>query len=301
MTEVQMEDGSKMETNLPAETVADLQAKEPEKAAEPAKVEEPAKPAAEPKAEEPKEPAKEPEKAPEGEPKVERTKKATPFQTLLDKKHEAEEAVKTEKARADLAEAKLQELAAGKNAPVDVKQLVEQLSTLQSDEERIAAIVDFARKGFKTELPKEVQDMLAEQKASKEQAAETTAFNKRVDSLATTLKDDQLKDPSVREKLMKLAYSTEKAPDGEPYYQKELAELYFGFVKPQVEPGKDSAESSRGGSQAAGKVVDFAEIKADPEKLDEFARTATKDQFKAFEKWDRTTSGDIPFRKPATV
>ncbi len=39
-----------------------------------------------------------------------------------------------------------------------------------------------------------------------------------------------------------------------------FTELYFGFVKPQVEPGVKTAEPSRGGTQVSTSVLDFEEV-----------------------------------------
>jgi hypothetical protein len=94
----------------------------------------------------------------------------------------------------------------------------------------------------------------------------------------------------------------EKAPDGEPYYQKELSELYFGFIKPEIEPGRKTAESGRGGSeQAQGKVVDFEEISKNDTMKEEFAKTASPEEFAKFQKWEREKSGDVPLRRTPTV
>ena len=201
--------------------------------------------------------------------KVERPQKAKPIADLLSKKHEAEE--RASKAEAENAElkaqiAKLSEATPSVQTDDKIKALAEKHGI---DETVLSDIISAAREGVNPQLPKEVQDLLAERQAEKVQQAELTAFNKRVDSLATTLKEDSLNDPKVREKLLKLAYSTEKAPDGEPYFQKELSELYFGFIKPEIEPGTVSAEPSRGGSKAT-EVVDFEEIynRDDPKDID---------------------------------
>jgi hypothetical protein len=194
------------------------------------------------------------------EPVVERPKKATPIATLLEKKHELEETVATKEARIVELEALVQKAAdqpTNAQTDDDIKALVEEYGL---DEALVTKLVNTARKGVNPELPKEVQDLLSERQAEKQQQAELTAFNKRVDSLAKALPTEQFSDPKVREKLLELAYSTEKAPDGEPYFQKELSELYFAYIKPEIEPGKTSAEPSQGGTQAGSGIVDFEDI-----------------------------------------
>ena len=183
---------------------------------------------------------------------VERPKKAGPIAKLLEDRH----ALETE--NADL-KRKLEEASKQPASPqttADVKQLAEEYGI---DETLLQKIVDTTRASVNPELPKEVQDLIADIQARKQQEEELSAFNKRVDSLAKTLPDESFSDPKVREKLLELAYSTEKAPDGEPYHQKELSELYFAYIKPEIEPGKPSAETSPGGTQAT-KVIDFEEI-----------------------------------------
>ena len=213
----------------------------PEPTVEPEKTEEPAKPEA------------------VTEPVKERPKKAGPIATLLEKKNNAEQRAEAAEAEAAELRQKLEQAASQPSSPeatADVKQLAEEFGI---DETLLQRIVDVSRASDKAELPKEVQDLLHERQAERQQEAELTAFNKRVDSLAKTLPDESFSDPKVREKLLELAYSTEKAPDGEPYYQKELSELYFAYIKPEIEPGKPSAEPSQGGTQAT-KVIDFEEI-----------------------------------------
>jgi hypothetical protein len=284
MTEVKMGD-EVIETDLPAEAVADLQ--------QPA---EPAEPTVEPAPETPvnPEPTAPPEKVEEPvvptEPeKVERPQKPKPIADLLSKKHEAEERASAAEARAQELETKL---AQASKQPVqsddDIKALAEEYGL---DETLISRLINTARKG--SELPKEVQDLLAERATEKQQQAELTAFNKRVDSLAKALPDESFANPKVKEKLLELAYSTEKAPDGEPYYQKELSELYFAYIKPEIEPGQSSAEPSQGGTQTA-KVMDFAEILNDESKMEEFAKTASSEKWQAFEKWRDEKQGDTP-------
>lgn len=305
MTEVRTADGP-IETSLPAEAVADLQQpeatpQEPEKTPETkpeptAKPEQPEKPA-EAKAEEPKpEPADEkPQEHPTDSETGKFSRKAKPIADLLAKNHDLTTQLEAErKAKADL-EAKLAEIGqqpAGAASTADIKSLAQKHGL---DEIILTDIVNAARAGFKTELPPEVQQLLKEREESRQVEAETKAFNLRVDGLAKTLKDEQLTDPKVREKLMKLAYSTDKAPDGEPYHQKELAELYFGFIKPEIEPGKPSAEPSRGGSQAGPKVMDFQEVfdRDDPKDI-EAMDDAT---FKKYHAWLSNKQGDVPIRK----
>lgn len=295
MTEVKMGD-EVIVTDLPAEAVADLQqpaeapeVKEPEKAPEQpekpaeAKAEEPAKPAEAPKAE-----------GEQPEPKGKFTK-PKPIASLLEKKHELETALsERDQQIADLNQ-KLQELSKQPNnasTDDDIKALAEETGV---DENVLAKIVTVARKGIQPHVPPEVQQLLAERQREKEIAAEEAAFTKRVDGLSTSLKDDLLKKPEVREKLKELAYSTDKAPDGEPYFQKEIAELYFAYVKPEFEPGVATAEPSKGGSQQAkGEVVDFEELLKDDSKMEDFALNAPRDEWAKFVKWRDTKQGDTP-------
>ena len=293
MTEVNMGD-EVITTDLPPEAVADLQqpagqpeepAKEPEKATE-----------------QPVEATKEPEKPAEAaDDKTEQptdrftSKKPTPIQNLLEKKHEAEERAAQAEAKAQELEAKLAQLSQAPASPQTTDKIQALAEKHGIDAEILADIVATARDGLSPELPQEVKDLIEKSKADELQKAEITAFNKRVDSLATTLKDDLLKDPQVREKLQALAYSTEKAPDGEPYYQKEIAELYFAFVKPEVEPGRVTAETPRGNSGSD--ILDFEEIHNDEARLEEFARTASSEQFQAYTKWRDSKQGDVPIRR----
>jgi hypothetical protein len=297
MTEVNAEGGEVIQTDLPAEAVADLQAsQEPEKQpeADPQQLEQTDKPAEEPKAEEPKEdPKPEPSRNPET---GKFTRKSGPIADLLEKKHEAESRAATAEAKAAELEAKLQQLST--QAPsVQTDDKIKALAEKHGlDPEVLADIVATARDGLSPQLPKEVQDLLQERQVEKQQQEEQAAFNKRADSLASTLKDDLLKDPSVREKLFKLAYSTDKAPDGEPYYQKELAELYFGFIKPEVEPGRVSAETPTGGKSGS-EILDFEQIHGDEAKLEEFAKTASSEQWASYTKWRDEKQGDVPVRR----
>jgi hypothetical protein len=222
------------------------------------------------------------------------TKKAKPIADLLSKKHELETQLEAERqARAEL-EAKMQSLSQqSPSATVDdkIKALAEKHG-LEVD--IVADLISTAREGINPSLPKEVRELLQEREIQKATEAETQAFNKRVDSLANTLKDDQLKDPQVRQKLMQLAYSTETAPDGEPFHQKELAELYFGFIRPEIESGKVSAEPSRGGTQAT-TVLDFEEIarRDDPKEFE----AMDDETFRKFNQWQAERNGKTPLRR----
>lgn len=277
MTDVIAEDGSKMETNLPADKVADLQAK-------PAPAAEPAKPAAQPasQTDDEPEPAKTEPEAPTGEPTVEPVKreKPKPIAKLLEERHTLRE--ENAKLKADL------EKAAQKPAsvtPESIQAILDKHGVDDANKAFVNDLVAAIQAGINPQLPKEVQDLIATQKAAAEATAEEQAFKTDVSRLQRSLKDEQLTDPKVVEKLKALAYSDEKAPDGEEYYKKPLYELYMNFVKPEVEPGKPSAEPSRGGSKAGGKVLDFADIQADPAKLADFAKNATSEQFQKFHTW----------------
>jgi hypothetical protein len=259
---------------------------------EPAKVEEPVSqetnPPVEPKTEEPKEPVVPEEPKADEPPKVDRKPKATPFQTLLEKKHDAEQ-------RAEAAENKLKELSEQPATPAttaDIKAFAEKYGL----EEAFASdLVSAVRAGMKPELPKEVQDLVAKQQLQEQQQAEEAAFKADYSRLEGTLKDELLKNPEVREKLAELAYSTEKAPDGEPYFKKPLYELYMNFVKPEVEPGKASAEPTRGGSKAGTRVIDFQEIadRDDPKEID----AMTPEQFTKYNTWLNEKQGRSPVRR----
>lgn len=193
------------------------------------------------------------------EPVTERPKKTGAIATLLEKKHEAEAlnqelAAKNAELTAKLADAANQPTAATTDDAI--KSLVEEYGF---DEDVLNKLATAIRKGITPAIPDELNQLLQERQVEKQQQAELTAFNKRVDSLSKVLPNEALTDPKVREKLMDLAYSTEKAPDGEPYFQKELSELYFGFIKPEIEPGTPSAETSQGGNKS-GAIVDFEDI-----------------------------------------
>src|SRR5687767_9330574 len=129
MTVVQAEDGSQIVTDLPAEKVADINPPAPEPA-KPAEAQTP--PVEAPKTEEPKaDPQPEKPAVPEGQqpttPVDRQSKKATPFQTLLEKKHEAEQRAEAAEAKAKELETKIQEAAGNKpsETPADVKSLAE--------------------------------------------------------------------------------------------------------------------------------------------------------------------------------
>lgn len=296
MTQVNTPDGP-IETTLPPEAVADLQQpveapKEPEKAPEIAP-EPPVKPA-EPKAEETPEPPKDPERDPET---GKFSRKPKPIANLLAKNHDLETQLEAKgKAIADL-ETKLTELTA-KPASAEATDKIKALAEKYGLEpEVLSDIVAIARDGMNPspQLPAELTDMLHEHQVAKQEAQESAAFNKRVDSLSVTLKDEALKDPKVREKLQQLAYSADKAPDGEPYFQKELAELYIGFIKPEIEPGKPSAEPSRGGAGTGATIVDFQDVfdRDDPKEIEDMS----PERFRAFSKWLNEKQGDIPLTR----
>ncbi len=291
-----MEDGSVIETSLPAEAVSDLEqpaAPAAEPAKEPTKeTEQPEKPAEQPKAEEPK---PEVEKPQESEPQPVPSRKAKPIANLLAKNHELEQQLEAErKAKADL-ETKITQLSnqpASSQATADVKALAEKYGM---DENILADIVAAARNGIKPELPKEVQDLIAKQQEQSFIDAEMAGFDQDLGRLQKTFKDDTaLSDPKVKDRLLELAYSTEKAPDGEPYHQKPLHELYFNFVKPEIEPGKPSAEPSQSGSQQQTKVLDFQDIfdRDDPKEIEDM----DVQTFRAYSKWLNERQGDVPIR-----
>lgn len=262
-----------IETDLPAEAVADLQqpvaqpqepAKEPEKATEPT-VETPQE------SEKPVEVKTEELKAPE----VTR-QKPTPIQNLLAKKHEAEEREAQALARVKELEARLAESPSPAVASSDdVKLIAEEYGI---DETLVTKLVNAAR--AKVELPQEVQQLLQEREQEKQTKAEMQAFDARVSKLTQVFKDEPI--AQHKDKLLQLAYSTDKAPDGEPYYQKELSELYFAFVKPEIEPAKPSAESSKGGTQTT-QIMDFQEVfeRDNPQDI-EAMDSAT---FKSYQNW----------------
>jgi len=301
MTEVTTEDGSKFETDLPPDAVADLQHKpeaqpEAKPEAQPeGKPEQPVKPA-QPNADEPKPETPKPQSS---EQKPEQpSRKATPIANLLSKLNDERTAREQAEAKAADLETKLAQISEqpkGPQATADVKALAEKYGM---DENILADIVTAIRAGIKPELPKEVQDLIAKQQEQDRIAAEMAGFNDDFGRLQKTFKEDEvLSDPKVKDKLLELAYSTEKAPDGEPYYKKPLHELYFTYVKPEIEPGKPSAEPSQGGSQQQTKLLDFQEIfdRDDPKDI-EAMDDAT---FRLYSKWLNEKQGDVPIRHKA--
>jgi hypothetical protein len=298
MTEVKAEDGSTIVTDLPAEAIEDLglttPAKEPEAPKAPETVQ--------PKTEEPAEPVKEPAKEPEqpSEPAKERPgKKASPFQTLLEKKHEAE--TQRDQALAEKAEleAKLQSFSRQPdNAATDddIKAFAEEIGADPAVLERLVAL---ARKGFEPQLPKEVSDLIAKQKEAEATAQEEQAFKADYSRLSATFTADKeiLENSKVQERLKELAYSTEKAPDGEPYFQKPLFELYQKFVRPEFEPGKVTVDENRGGSRSGQEVLDFEAIHNDEAALEKFANEATPEQWAGYTKWRDAKQGDVPITR----
>lgn len=291
MTQVEM-DGKVIETNLPPEAVQDLQQPEAQPEAQPEVKPEPTAKPAEPEAEVKPEPAKV-EEQPEAKP----TRKAKPIANLLAKNHELEAALEAERtAKAEL-EAKLAQLSGQQPSAQndnDIKSLAEKYGV---DEQILADIVATARKGMTApELPQEVKELIKKQQDEARQEEELKRFDQDLNSLKRTFKDEApLTDSKVREKLLELAYSTDKAPDGEPYFQKPLHELYFSFVKPEVEPGRPSAEPSRGGSNAGTKILDFQEIldRDDPKDI-EAMDDATFDKYQT---WLKDRQGLPPINR----
>ena len=292
MTMVTMEDGSQMETNLPEEAVADLNQNaapeaQPETPNEPEQTDKPATPEADPQeqAEAPKA-----EEAPqESENQPSRKAKPTPIATLLEKKHEAEKLAADKEAENAELKAEIEKLSQQKPSGTtddDVKALAEEYGI---DEGLLSRIVNAARKDINPQLPQEVQDLLAERQQEKQMQEEMKAFDSRVTKLASVFKDEPIAD--VKDKLQELAYSTEKAPDGEPYFQKELSEIYFAYIKPEVEAGRQTAESSNSGEAVRQSVLDFADIASDPAKLEEFSKNAPSEQFAKFQSWQREQEG----------
>lgn len=238
---------------------------------------------------EPTEPAKvEPEKTvepattePEKQIPVERSK-PKPIATLLEKKHELETSLEAERAEKAELQRKLDALSNQPQSPQsddDIKALADEYGL---DETLVAKIINTARKGVNPELPKEIQDLIAERNSEKQQQEELKAFEADLKSLTKTFDSEPI--DSVKEKLLELAYSTELAPDGEPYFKKPLHELYFKFIKPEIEPGQVSAESSQGGTKSS-TVIDFEEIytKDDPKDIENM----DSDTFKKYETWIR--------------
>lgn len=285
MTEVTTETGEVLQTNLPAEKVADLQAKPAETTPEPAKPEAP--PASQTIEEQP--PKAEAGTEPQAPTEPVKREKPKPIAKLLEDRHNLQE--ENARLKADLEKATQ---ATTPTTPADVKALAE---TYGLEEKFVSDLLATLKASVQPELPKEVQDLIAKQKLQQQVEVEEKAFKTDLGRLEATLKDDMLKDPKVQEKLKELAYSDQKAPDGELYHQKPLYELYMNYVKPEIEPGKASAEPARGGSKASGKIVDFAKIASDPQALSEFARTATTEQFDKFHTWQLENQKE-PLMKP---
>jgi hypothetical protein len=277
-----------VKTTLPAEQIADLVPKAPEPTPEPATPEEGKQPEAKP--EEPT-----PEVKPQDQPEVkepEAPRKAKPIAKLLEKAHQAETEATTAKAKVAELEAKLAQVAAAPASPqatADIKALAEKHGVTP---EILADIVSLARQGFEApKLPKEVFEVIEARKQEQEQQAEVQAFDTRLKRLETVFKDEPI--GKNRDKLLELAYSTEKAPDGEPYYQKELSELYFAYIKPEIEAGKKSAEPSRGGTAASTPVLDFAEIANDPVAIEQMDDAT----FTKFSTWMQEHQKGSPLRR----
>jgi hypothetical protein len=291
MTMVTMEDGSQMETNLPAEAVADLN-QQPAEPAEPQQVEnpEPTEKPAEPKAD-PAEQVEAPkaEDVPQESETPIRKAKPTPIANLLEKKHELETQLAERDARLAELESQISKEAKKPESAESTDRVKQLAETYGLDESLLSEIVAAAREGINPQVPKEVQDLIAERQQEKQMQEEMKAFDSRVTKLASVFKDEPITD--VKEKLKELAYSTELAPDGEPYFQKELSEIYFAFIKPEVEAGRKTAESSNAGDAVRQEVVDFADIASDPVKLEDFSANATSEQFASFQKWQREQEG----------
>lgn len=291
MTEVTLEDGSKMETNLPAEAVADLNATtEPEaKESEPSqKSEEPAKAEPEAKTEEPA------KQEPEVKPEPQKREKPKPIANLLSKLHEEREAREAAERRAAEAEAKL-----GKPADAPAAEPTDKAKALAEkyglEEQFVQDLLSSLTPQQQSQLPKEVQELLAERQAEKQQRAELAEATTRIEKLAKAFPNEPI--AQHKDKLLELAYSDQAAPDGEPFYKKELAELYFGYIKPETEPGTVSAEERQPGNGVKATVVDFEQIYSDPAKLEEFATNATSEEFAKFQAWSREKHGKEPLIK----
>jgi hypothetical protein len=127
----------------------------------------------------------------------------------------------------------------------------------------------------------------------KAQAAELDAFNKRVDSLAKAIPDEPI--AQHKDKLLQLAYSDQVAPDGQRYHDMELAEIYFTYIKPEVEPGKASGEvNPTAGTKASTPVVDFEDIfnRDDPKDIENMDDAT----FRKYSAWLNDKQGDIKIR-----
>jgi hypothetical protein len=165
------------------------------------------------------------------------------------------------------------------------------------DEAILADIIATARAGMKApELPKEVQEFIAKNQEQQTLDAEMAGFEADLGRLQKTFTSEaELADPKVRDRLLELAYSTDKAPDGEEYYKKPLHELYFSFIKPEVEPGKSSAEPSQSGSQQQTKILDFQEIldRDDPKDIDAMDDAT----FSKYSTWLKEKQGLPPIKR----
>ena len=311
MTLVESADGP-IETSLPAEAVADLQVTpkaEPAPApAEAPKEPETSNPPAAPAPAEVKPDATAPTPPPTVEPEAPKGK-AKPIANLLSKLNDERIAREAAEKRASEAEAKLVQPptpaapatpAPATPAPSATDQAVEDLVKKHgiTDPSLIRDVIEAARAGItppqNPQLPKEVQEMLAERQQEKAHQAEIAAFDTRVAKLATVFKDEPIGDH--KQKLMELAYSTDLAPDGERYADKELSELYFGFIKPTIEPGTVSAEAGRGATGGGTKIVDFQDIfdRDDPKEIE----AMSPEQFKAYSVWMKRTQGDVKISNP---
>lgn len=227
----------------------------------PAKPEEGAQPASQPAGDVAPEPEKTPVKQPEGQPSTEvKPRKAGPIADLLQKKHDAETALETERAqwakdKADM-EAKLNQLSGQPAGP----QTTEKIQALAEKHGLDATILnDIVEAARADGLPSdEIRTLLAERNMQKAREAEETAFDNRLERLQKALPNEALK--ANRERLMELAYSDKVAPDGEKYADKELSEIYFGYIKPEVEPGKPSGEAgATAGTRASNPAPDDAD------------------------------------------
>jgi hypothetical protein len=292
MTQVNTADGS-IETELPPEAVADLEVKAPEATPAEGKPEEGEKP--EPEApKEPEKPLEEPGKT--EAPQAPKPKKAGPIADLLEKRHQAEErASAAEKEAADL-KAKLATLSQAPATPENTDKIKALAEKYGLEPEVLSDIVNVAREGMNPNpgLPQEVQDMLAEHNMDKAQKAETVAFNRRVESLASAIPGEPIKEH--KDKLMELAYSDQIAPDGQRYADMELAEIYFKFIKPEVEPGKASGESNpTGGTRAAAPVMDFQDIfdRDDPKDVENM----DTETFRKYSAWMSDKQGDTKLHR----
>jgi hypothetical protein len=264
------------------------------------KVEQPSEPVKEEKAPEQPEVQDEPEKpaTPKAEvtpePVKERPKKAGPIADLLEKKHTLETELEAERLARQELEAKILQLSRQPQTVQTDDKIKAFAEANGIDESIVNGLVQLAREGISPELPREVHDFIEERAIEKQKQAELQAFDSRVQKLKGVFKDEPLDDPKVKDRLQELAYSTELAPDGEPYYQKELSELYFAYIKPEVEPGTVSAEPSQGGTQAS-KVLDFEEIarRDDPKDFEEM----DDETFKKFNHWLSQQNGRTPLRR----